>query len=390
LSFYFQPDLCAGSFRSTSLVKELEHALPVGSHIDVITTLPNRYSTFSPEAPVAEQCPGVEIRRIALPPHQSGMADQSKAFVAFSRQVMRHVEHRNYDLVFATSSRLMTAVLGAWIARRKKALLYLDIRDIFVDTIKDALPKHLAFLAKRVFSILESWAVTRAARVNLVSPGFADYFSSRYPDVDFLYFTNGIDEEFISASSDIFSGREPSGGPLTVLYAGNIGEGQGLHAILPILAKRMKGRLHFKVIGDGGRKEALRKALEAAGTGNVELLPPVEREVLIKTYREADVLFLHLNDYDAFKKVLPSKLFEYAAVGKPIWAGVSGYAAEFVRSEISNSAVFHPCDATDAERVFADLDLKTAPRVAFLKKYARSNIAKKMAEEIVITAERGG
>lgn len=164
LSFYFQPDLCAGSFRTTSLVKELEHALPPGSHIDVVTTLPNRYSTFSAEALELESRAGLEIRRIALPRHQSGMADQSKAFLAFSRQVMRYVENRDYNLVFATSSRLMTVVLGAWVARRKQALLYLDIRDIFVDTIKDVLPKHLALPIKPLFSLLERWAVNRAVR----------------------------------------------------------------------------------------------------------------------------------------------------------------------------------------------------------------------------------
>ena len=38
----------------------------------------------------------------------------------------------------------MTAALGAWIARRKRARLYLDIRDIFVDTIGDMLPSAFA------------------------------------------------------------------------------------------------------------------------------------------------------------------------------------------------------------------------------------------------------
>jgi len=32
---------------------------------------------------------------------------------------------------------------------------------------------------------------------------------------------------------------------------------------------------------------------------------------------DADVLFLHLNAYKAFEKVLPSKIFEYAATGRP-------------------------------------------------------------------------
>lgn len=387
LSFYFQPDLCAGSFRATALVKELANNMPSGSHIDVLTTLPNRYSSFSVEALQTESQPGITIHRIALPPHQSGMLDQSKAFMVFSRGVLRHIESQKYDIVFATSSRLMTAILGSWIALEKKSFLYLDIRDIFVDTIKDVLPGYLALVAKPVFSLLERWAVGRADKINLVSRGFEGYFSRRYPNHSFSYFTNGIDDEFIEASSAISCNKMvKTAKPTNVLYAGNIGEGQGLHAIIPELAQRMRDRVQFRIIGEGGRKEALSRALKEAGVDNVELLPPMNREQLIKAYQDADVLFLHLNDYDAFKKVLPSKLFEYAAMAKPVWAGVSGYAAEFVNSEISNASVFHPCDASGAEQAFAKLLLHDAPRTEFINKFARRKIMEEMAKDIVMLA----
>jgi hypothetical protein len=355
--------------------------MPADGQIDVLTTLPNRYSSFSVEAPTEEKTPGLSIVRIALPPHQSGMFDQAKAFISFAREVSRQTRGKEYDLVFATSSRLMTAVLGAWVARKKRIPLYLDIRDIFVDTIKDVLPRHFAILARPVFALLERWAINSASKVNLVSQGFAEYFSARYPRQRFSYFTNGIDDEFLSVPI-------PESGPRTsdvveVLYAGNLGEGQGLHAIIPDLAKRMRGRVRFKIIGDGGRKEALCATLASTGVDNVELLPPMKRAQLIEAYQAADVLFLHLNDYDAFRKVLPSKLFEYGAMGKPIWAGVSGYAAEFMRTELDNSAVFHPCNAAEAERVFSQLRLQNKPRDRFAAKFARINIANEMANDVV-------
>ena len=44
LTFYFEPDLCAGSFRNTPLVAELARQLgPYGS-VHVVTTQPNRSS----------------------------------------------------------------------------------------------------------------------------------------------------------------------------------------------------------------------------------------------------------------------------------------------------------------------------------------------------------
>lgn len=385
LSFYYQPDLCAGSFRMTALVDALRKAIPAGSHIDVVTTLPNRYSSFSAEAPQKEVEEGLVIHRVALPAHRSGMLDQSIAFAAFARGAFRCIRKKEYDLVYATSSRLMTAALGSWIARRKRARLYLDIRDIFVDTIKEVLPSHFSLFTKPLFSALERWTINCADKVNLVSGGFANYFSVRYPGRCFSYFTNGIDDEFLAVAPKAASPVKERG-LLTVLYAGNIGEGQGLHGILPELARRMEGRARFRVIGDGGRKMVLKKALERADVRNVELLPPMQRDELIKAYRDADVLFLHLNDYEAFKKVLPSKVFEYGATGKPLWAGISGFSAEFVKAEIENAAVFHPCDSAAAEKALARLILKETPRNEFIEKYARANISKTMAEHIVAVA----
>lgn len=390
LSFYFEPDLSAGSFRSTALVRELRRQLPEDSLVDVVTTLPNRYASFAVDAPQLEHRPGVAIHRIALPSHQSGMLDQSRAFLTFARQAMRHVREREYDLVFATSSRLMSAVLGAWIAQRKGALFYLDIRDIFVDTIKHLLPRYLVLLIKPCFALLERIAVNRAARVNLVSPGFSTYFTSRYPGREFSYITNGIDDEFVAAAAEIDRNRRSVEKAKLVVYAGNIGEGQGLHAIIPQLAAKMQGRVRFKIIGDGGRKEALHLALAEAGVAHVELVPPVNREQLIALYRSADLLFLHLNDYEAFGKVLPSKLFEYAAMGKPIWAGLAGYAARFVREEISNAVLFSPCDVEEAERVFANLEIRDRPRTEFINKYARQHLAAEMAAEIIEVVQQGG
>jgi glycosyltransferase involved in cell wall biosynthesis len=391
LSFYFRPDLSAGSFRATALADSLRRQAPTGSHLDVIATLPNRYRSFTAEAPQHEAESGFTVTRIELPRHQSGVLDQSKAFITFARAALK-AANGEYDIVVATSSRLMTAVLGAWLARRAHARLYLDIRDIFVDTIKDVAARPVALLTKPVFATLERWAVRRAARVNLVSRGFADYFTTRYPAQQFSYFTNGIDDEFLpSRVGDLVpvipTPRTAGDRQLTVLYAGNLGEGQGLHAVLPALARRMGERVRFVVVGDGGRRRALEQALAAADVDNVQVLPPVARRELIAMYRAADVLFLHLNDYDAFKKVLPSKIFEYAALGKPVWAGVSGYAAQFLREEVENAGVFHPCDVDGAVSAFEGLRIADAPRTEFLARFARANISRDMAAEILAVGQ---
>lgn len=387
LSFYFTPDLSAGSFRTAALVKALRERAPAGLALEVVTTLPNRYGSYALAAAREEVSDGVAIRRIPLPPHQSDILGQSRAFLSFARGALTHVAGRRYDLVYATSSRLMTAALGAWIARRQHARLYLDIRDIFADTIGDVLPSSVAPLARRVFAHIESWTVRRADRVNLVSPGFAAYFRGRYGARPFAEFTNGIDEEFVAVPAP--ASRAPRSGPPTVLYAGNIGDGQGLHELLPGLAGALRGRCRFVVIGDGGRRLALEQALARSGADNVELRDPVPRAELIRSYQEADVLLLHLGRYPALEKVLPSKLFEYGALGKPILAGVSGCAATFINAELDNAAVFAPCDVSGAVAAFESLQLSDRPRAAFVARYARSRIAAAMADDVLALAAAG-
>ena len=387
LTFYFEPDLCAGSFRATPFVAALERRAPAGTEIDVVTTLPNRYHTFDRDAPELETRGSLELRRIRLPAHHSDIAGQSLAFGRFARQALKIVADRRYDLIFATSSRLMTAALGAFIARRKKAVLYLDIRDLFVDTIADILPRPIAWPARGFFSRVERWTFRRADRINLVSRGFADYIRARYGDRPLSWFTNGIDDEFLQPDPAPRAARAAAS-PATILYAGNIGEGQALHDILPGMARKLRGRARFVVIGDGGRRRALEAALAKLQIDNVELRPPVARAALLHAYRAADVLFLHLGAHPAFEKVLPSKIFEYAALGKPILAGVAGYAAQFVRSEVDNAAVFAPGDVLEGVRAFESLIFLDRPRHRFIARYARDSIMEQMADDVISLLQR--
>lgn len=393
LSFYYTPDLCAGSFRTAALVKALIEILPIDTNIELMTTLPNRYCSFSSKAIKHEKHPRITVHRINIPDHKCGMIDQAKSFTTYAKNVLMLTRKEDYQLIFGTSSRLMTAILSACVARNKKIPLYLDIRDIFTDTIADVLPKTLTVALNPFLSILERWTMGRATKINLVSAGFGEYFLSRYPTKKYSFFTNGIDDEFIVAAktmgqiiedeNNTFSSSTKSGGLARALYAGNMGEGQGLHAIIPELAKRLEGKVTFRLIGDGGRKPLLVKRLTELNCTNVEILPPVKRERLLLEYQEADILFLHLNDYNAFKKVLPSKIFEYAAMGKPVWAGVAGYAADFIKGEVDNAAIFQPCDVESAVQSLLSLKIENIQRNEFIKKYSRDSIMHAMATDIL-------
>ena len=385
ISFYYQPDLSAGSFRNTALVTALKNQLPKNSTIEVITTLPSRYASFNPKASKLEKKENIIIHRIKLPKHKSGFMDQSFAFILFGYKALKIVRSNNYDLVYASSSRLMTAALGTMISKWKKTLLYLDIRDIFIDTLKNVFPVSLSRVLVPLLYYLEKWTISKAQRVNLVSPGFRKYFETYYPEVNLSFFLNGIDADFLIPTTQLKNNVIKS--QLEVVYAGNFGEGQGLDLIIPDLAKHFKNRIKFTLLGDGSRKGVLEKKLESQEIKNVKIILPVERSELINIYKNADILFLHLNKYDAFKKVLPSKIFEYASMGKPIWAGVSGFAADFLNKNVRNAVTFKPCDFKQAVNSFKKLELQTHSRKDFISKFSREIIMTEMSKDILNVIE---
>jgi glycosyltransferase involved in cell wall biosynthesis len=354
--------------------------------IEVITTQPNRYQGFGSAVNETQNNEHLKVHRIKIPRHNSGVLDQAISFIFYAYKAQKIIKTQQFDLIFSTSSRLMTATLGALISRWKNIPLYLDIRDIFVDTIQDILPKKSLYLFSPIFSYIERFTIRQAFHVNLVSPGFEDYFRTRYPNKSFSYYMNGIDEEFMPKSSKFeqLSFRAIStGDPILILYAGNMGEGQGLHKIIPMLARKLGKRVRIKLIGGGGRLKDLQSALKKMDVNNVEVAKPMTRMNLIREYESADVLFLHLNSYEAFEKVLPSKIFEYAALGKPILAGVSGYAAKFLTQEVPNSALFTPGDVDGAIEAFESLSIHDVSRDQFIQKFLRKTVMKNLSEDIV-------
>lgn len=379
LSFYYAPDLCAGSFRTTAFVEQLKKQINQDDKIEIITAMPNRYASFNQDAKEFEKlAENIEIDRINLGTHKSGFIDQSKLFLKFAWQVMKIVKKREkYDLIYATSSRLMTAFLGSLIANRQKAKLYLDIRDIFTDTLESVFAKSKLRYIIPIFKKIEKYTMNSATHINLVSKGFENYFKNINNNISYSFYTNGIDDVFLKYDFT----KDKKNEKVIITYAGNIGEGQGLEKIIPEMAKKLGEDYEIHIVGDGGRKKALIDNLEKVN--NVKLFDPVNRTKLLEIYKNSDILFLHLNDYEAFKKVLPSKLFEYATTNKFIIAGVGGYAKEFIEENISDSIVFEPCNVNDFLEKFKQVEkFCDISRTSFVEKFKRENIMAKMAKEV--------
>lgn len=379
LTIYYEPDLGAGSFRSVQLVDELSIKLEGIGLVHVITSMPSRYGSFTEDAPKHEEKGNVVVDRILLGKHKSGFLDQALAYRHYFFGVQKLVSGLNYDLVFVTSQRLFTSYLGQVIAKKNNCPLYVDVRDLFKENISEVVKNKLFVnFFKPILSWVEKSVFLHAKHINLVSEGFKENFRE-FIKPNYTYFTNGIDELFLSIEkSDKIVNDQ-----IVITYAGNIGEGQGLEKILPQLAFQLGSKYLFIIIGDGGTKKALADKIKELQLSNVILKDPVKRVDLLQYYHNTDYLLLHLNNYKAFEKVLPSKLFEYGATNIPILAGISGYSAQFAKENLSNTFVFNPCDTDSLIAYLKNNVYKLERREGFVKKYRRKQISEEMANSIL-------
>lgn len=387
LTFYFEPDICAGSFRNSSLLKDLHSKLKKNDSIDVISTHPNRYDSYKVKSiDFEKKFENLTIRRISLPNHKGSIVSQIKLFVIFYFNVLKITKNNNYDLVYASSSRLFTAFLGAKLARKNKAKLFLDIRDIFRETISDVFRKNkvISFFLNSILPFFEKYTFNTANAINIVSPGFKDYFEKyNYGEnAKFYYNTNGIDEIFLEESPNQKNNKNKN--KIKIVYAGNIGSSQDLEKTLPVALNLLGENYELYIYGDGARKTNLISELKKNNCINVFINKPIERYKLKNIYQQADILYFQLSKLDAFLRVIPSKLFEYSAFNKPIVAVVNGYCKDFIKTNLNGVFIAEPENILQIVKTIKSVEYGLSyDRAAFLNKFSRSKINSKLSNSIL-------
>jgi glycosyltransferase involved in cell wall biosynthesis len=391
-SFYYPPDLSAGSFRSIALAKSLSAKLDKKNEIHVLTTYPNRYKSHISKAKNKEIDELVTVHRIKVPSHSGNMLSQCYTFLVYAIISFNLCRKIKPDFIIGTSSRLMTAYLAALSAKYLKKRYFIDLRDIFSETISDIFyqkSRLIGAIFKYFFIKLEQYTLNSAALVNVVSEGFFEYFDNNGINTkDWKFFPNGVDAEFENLFLKNINNTK---GKVKITYAGNIGDGQGLEKIIPKLGLELGLNYEIIVIGDGGAIDKLKSSVLNQNISNVKLIPPIDRQELVNYYLESDILFLHLNNLSAFRRVLPSKIFEYGAIGKPILAGLKGYPADFVRINVPYASIFEPGDSQAAIKYISKINKNSVLKKdvdKFIDNFSRKKIMDDLTDELILVIQK--
>jgi glycosyltransferase involved in cell wall biosynthesis len=192
-------------------------------------------------------------------------------------------------------------------------------------------------LAVRALEWLETRMYAAARHVVTVGDGYRERLCAKgVPPEKITVISNGIDREAFQprAPDPALRERWGLGERFVCAYVGTIGMASGLDVVLRaarLLAERGRHDIHFLIVGDGAVRAELEAEAARLGLRNVGFTGRLEKGLIPATLASVDVCLVHLKKRDLFTTVMPSKIFEAAAMAKPIILGVEGHAAELVR-----------------------------------------------------------
>lgn len=296
----------------------------------------------------------------------------------------------DFDAVVCTTPPLLLASSAVRIARRKRARLVLDVRDVWPDVAYEMGSFAPGGLYGRFFERVARRAYAAADLVASVSPGKVEKLKGRIPNGRVVLVPNGIDEGFLENVEDpaLAECLRLGDGPVCA-YVGNIGLAQGLGTLLGI-AKARPG-VRFLLFGDGADRANLEARAEAEGIGNVEFCGKVDGRGVYTVLKHAAVSYVPLVS-SRLRDSIPTKMYEALACGCPVLLAAEGDAAELL-DECGLGAHAAPEDpaallaAFDrlVERPFSDAE-RAAASAWVVENHSRQRFSRLFAESMATFA----
>jgi glycosyltransferase involved in cell wall biosynthesis len=175
----------------------------------------------------------------------------------------------------------------------------------------------------------------RAAAVCVISPGFrAHLLATGVPAEKVRVISNWVDETSYRPErrDPVVADALGLTGRFNVMFAGNLGEAQGLECVLDAAEKlRDLPDVQFVLVGEGTASIRLRESVRRRQLSNVQFLGRHPASEMPALYALSDVLLIHLRDEPLFRITIPHKTFAYMASNRPVLAAIAGDAAAVVQ-----------------------------------------------------------
>lgn len=242
---------------------------------------------------------------------------------------------KNVNVIVATSPQFFTALCGYVVSKIKKKPWIFELRDLWPESIKETGVSQNKLLI-RWLERLELYLYKKANLIIALTQSFKKILIERNINAEKIFvIPNGVSSTlFYPVSKDLTLLKKLNlDNKFVCGYIGTVGLAHKVTDLTHV-AEMMNDNgikdVHFLVLGDGAEKDRVEQLVKDFNLNNVTLTGLIPKSEVMKYFSIVDVVFVILKNSPLFRTVIPSKIFEAAAMNKPIILGVDGEAKEIV------------------------------------------------------------
>jgi glycosyltransferase involved in cell wall biosynthesis len=392
----FPPETNAPASRTYEHAREW---VKMGFQVTIITCAPNFptgkvFSGYSNKLISKEVIDGIIVIRVwSYISANEGFLKRVIDYISFAVMAFFVGLFVRTDIIIATSPQFFTAIAGRCLSFFKNRPWIMEVRDLWPESIV-----AVGAIKKKGFYKFLEWLeyglYKSAKKIIVVTNSFKEIIAGNGVDPDkiFVHKNGVILDHYSPRDKDVYllKANPILNQKIIFAYIGTHGMAHGLSFIvhsLPKIQDEIPGA-HFLFIGDGAEKANLLSSSEKLGLRNITFLSSVPKQDIVRYLSLMDVALVNLKKSNTFKTVIPSKIFEAAALHKPILLGLEGETKDLIESfdagicfEPENEEDFiSKCNEIIKESVYKKLQNGCSQ---LAKAYDRRQIAKEVLNTIV-------
>ncbi len=238
----------------------------------------------------------------------------------------------DFDIIIATSPSFFTTWSAFFLSKIKKKPWVFELRDIWPKSINSLKVMKKGFL----LNLLENIELILYKDCDLIIPvtsSFKTYLIKKGIDESKIHVvTNGVNHDFFKAGkADQKLVKQLNLTDKVIIgYFGTVGMAHSIDFVVKTISKLSSKNISLLIVGSGAMRDEIEHLIKSQGFKNIVMLPSMKKDKLLKYMSIIDFAIVPLIKSEAFKEVLPSKIFEAAALEKPIILGVEGEAKEMI------------------------------------------------------------
>ncbi|MGO4929546.1 glycosyltransferase family 4 protein [Fundicoccus sp. Sow4_F4] len=354
-SQYFYPE----QFRINDICLEL---VSRGHKVSVVTGIPNYpagnfFNGYDWKNKRNENWNGIEIYRMPIFPRGSNKFSLSLNYLSFviAAKFLEKNLPQSADLVFTYEVSPITQALPAiWYAKKYKLNHLLYVMDLWPENVVAITNLKNKWLMKPIDAMV-NYIYKHSSLILTSSQSFVESISKRNINkTKIMYWPQYAEDIYNKKLKNNTEVEVEKFNEKTFVFAGNIGEAQGLEILIEAskILKKETIEVKFIIIGDGRAKKELINKIKKEKVMSYFHFIDRQPAALIPYYlAKFDFALVTLTKSEIFNQTIPAKIQSLMACGKPLVVSADGECQTIV--EESQSGYFS--DAGDVSALVSNI-----------------------------------